>query len=145
MRETRSCWQRHAQPCTERNLWSTQMFFLHYDENEADAGAARNDPAGKFARVRLAGELSNGRCRAGEPVRLSEIAAKFQLDQDSVLKIFAEFQALGMVTLSGNVSAVVRSPCPNEMQAAYEIRAAFEAIRGRAAARVLTGNTFQLQ
>jgi hypothetical protein len=27
------------------------MFFLHYDENEADAGAARNDPAGKFARV----------------------------------------------------------------------------------------------
>ena len=121
------------------------MFLWHQDENEVDAGAVRNYPAGKFARVRLAGELSNGRCRTGEPVRLSEIAAKFQLDQDSVLKIFAEFQALGMVTLSGNVSAVVRSPCPKEMQEAYEIRAALEEIGGRAATRVLKGNTFELQ
>jgi serine phosphatase RsbU (regulator of sigma subunit)/DNA-binding GntR family transcriptional regulator len=121
------------------------MFLLHHGENEASAWAARNDPAGKFARVRLAGELSNGHCRAGSPVRLSEIAAKFQLDQDSVLKIFAEFQALGMVTLSGNVSAVVRSPCPKEMQEAYEIRAALEEIGGRAATRVLKGNTSELQ
>jgi serine phosphatase RsbU (regulator of sigma subunit)/DNA-binding GntR family transcriptional regulator len=121
------------------------MFLLHHGENEADAGAARNDPSGKFARARLAGELSNGRWRTGSPVRLSEIGAKFQLAQDSVSKIFAEFQALGVVTLSGNVSAVVRSPCPKEMQEAYEIRAALEEIGGRAATRFLKGNTSELQ
>jgi DNA-binding GntR family transcriptional regulator len=121
------------------------MFLLHHGENEADAGAARNDPSGKFARARLAGELSNGRWRTGSPVRLSEIGAKFQLDQDSVSKIFAEFQALGVVTLSGNVSAVVRSPCSKEMQEAYEIRAALEEIGGRAATRFLKGNTSELQ
>jgi serine phosphatase RsbU (regulator of sigma subunit) len=121
------------------------MFLLHHGENEADAGAARNDPAGKFARVRLAGELLDGRRRTGSPVRLSEIAAKFRLDQNSVLKIFAEFQALGMVTLSGNATAVVRSPCPKEMPEAYEIRAALEEIGGRAATRVLKGNTSELR
>jgi serine phosphatase RsbU (regulator of sigma subunit) len=121
------------------------MVLLNHGENEADAGAARTDPAGKLARVRLAGELSKDHCRTGESVKLSEIAAKFQLDQDSVLKIFAEFQTLGMVTLSGDLSAVVRSPNPKEMQEAYEIRAALEEIGGRTAARALKGNTAVLQ
>jgi len=121
------------------------MVLLNRGEKKAEAGAARNDPAGKLARVRLAGELSKDRCRTGESVKLSEIAAKFQLDQDSVSKIFAEFQTLGMVTLSENLSAVVRSPSPKEMQEAYEIRAALEEIGGRAAARALKGSTAVLQ
>jgi len=121
------------------------MVSLNHGENEADAGTARNHPGGTLARVLLAGELSNGHCRLGESVELSEIAAKFQLDQDSVLKIFAEFQTLGMVTLSGDFSAVVRSPNPKETQKAYEIRAALEEIGGRAAARALKGNTAVLQ
>jgi sigma-B regulation protein RsbU (phosphoserine phosphatase) len=67
------------------------------------------------------------------------------MDNDSVLKAFAEFQALGMITLAGNFSAIVRSPNPKEMQEAYEIRAALEEIGGRAAARALKGNTAALQ
>jgi len=104
-----------------------------------------NEQAGKLARIRLAGELFNGCCRTGESMRLAEIAAQHQLDEDSVLKVFAEFQTLGMVTLSGSVSAIFHSPNPKETQEAYEIRAALEEIGGRAAARALKGNTAGLQ
>jgi serine phosphatase RsbU (regulator of sigma subunit) len=51
---------------------------------------------------------------------------------------------LGLVALSGNFSAVVKSPNPKEMQEAYEIRAALEEIAGRAAASFLKGNTLTL-
>jgi serine phosphatase RsbU (regulator of sigma subunit) len=108
-------------------------------------GKEANDDAGKLARIRLAGELFNGRRRTGESVRLAEIATQYQLDEDSVLKVFAEFQTLGMVSLSGSVSAIFHSPNPKEMQDAYEIRAALEEIGGRAAARTLKGNTASLQ
>jgi serine phosphatase RsbU (regulator of sigma subunit) len=122
-----------------------QMVLLKHSEKEVDGGAARNDPAGNLARVRLAGELCDGHCYTGKSVKLSELAAQFQLDEGFVLKIFAEFQTLGMVTLSENSSAVVRSPSPKEMQEAYEIRAALEEIGGRAAAGTLKGNTAALQ
>jgi DNA-binding GntR family transcriptional regulator len=108
-------------------------------------GKDANDHAGKLARIRLVGDLSNGRCRTGESMRLAEIAAQHQLDEDSVLKVFAEFQTLGMVTLSGSVSAIFHSPNPKGTQEAYEIRAALEEIGGRAAARTLKGNTAGLQ
>src|ERR1700719_3523758 len=117
------------------------MVLVNHGEMRMDAGAACNDQAGKLARGRLAGEISNGRCRTGESVKVSEIAAKYQLDKDSVLKVLREFQTLGMVTLSGNASAVFHSPNPKEMQEAYEIRAALEEIGGRAAARALHINT----
>src|SRR5580700_1758006 len=110
---------------------------------EADGSADRND--GKRARARLATHLFNGNCRAGESVKVSEMAARYQLDEDSVLKVLKEFQTLGMVTLSGNASAVFHSPNPKEMQEAYEIRAALEELGGRAAARALKGNTRALQ
>jgi sigma-B regulation protein RsbU (phosphoserine phosphatase) len=78
-------------------------------------------------------------------VHLREVAAEYEMDNESVLKAFAEFQTLGMVTLSGNFSAIVHSPNPKEMQEAYEIRAALEEIGGRAAARALKGSTAALQ
>jgi sigma-B regulation protein RsbU (phosphoserine phosphatase) len=78
-------------------------------------------------------------------VHLREVAAEYEMDNESVLKAFAEFQTLGMVTLSGNFSAIVHSPNPQEMQEAYEIRAALEEIGGRAAARALKGSTAALQ
>jgi serine phosphatase RsbU (regulator of sigma subunit) len=77
-------------------------------------------------------------------VRLKEVAAKYGLGNDSVLKIFREFQSLGLVTLSDNSSATVRSPNFKEMQEAYEIQAALEEISGRTAA-VLKGNTGELE
>ena len=99
----------------------------------------------RSTRLRLAGQLLNGRGRSGESVKVSEIAARYQLDEQSVLQILREFQTLGMVTLSGNVSAVFHSPSPKETQDAYEIRAALEEIGGRAAAPTLKGNTATLR
>ena len=121
------------------------MVLLNHGETKAVAGAARNGLRAKLARVRLAREIFDGRYLPGESVQLSEIAAKYQLDGDSVLTIFAELQTLGMVTLSGKSSAIVHSPNPKEMQEAYEVRAALEEIAGRAAAKALKGNTATLQ
>ena len=101
--------------------------------NAMQARASCNDQGGELARVRLAGEIFNGRYRPGQSLKLSEIAAQYDLDEDSVLKTFAEFQTLGMVTLLGESSAIVQSPNPKEMQEAYEIRAALEEIAGRTA------------
>jgi AraC-like DNA-binding protein len=50
-----------------------------------------------------------------------------------------------MVTLSGDFSAIVRSPDPKETQEACEMRAAVEEIAGRTAAAVLKGYTAGLQ
>src|SRR5215469_13430528 len=98
-----------------------------------------------LGRTRLARELFRGRFRPRQSVHLREIAAEYQLDHESVLKTFADFQALGMVTLSGNLSAIVRSPDPQETQEAYQIRAAIEEIAGRTAACVLKGYTDELR
>lgn len=121
------------------------MIPLNRGKSEADAEEGKNGLARKSVRVRLAGEISNAHCRAGQSVKLTQIAAKYQLNEEAVSRIFAEFQALGMVILSGDSSAVVRSPSPEEMQEAYEIRAALEEIGGRTAARTLKGNTSELQ
>lgn len=109
------------------------------------ANAGSTEQLAQSTRLRLAGQLLNGRGRSGESVKVSEIAARFQLDEQSVLQILREFQTLGMVTMSGNVSAVFHSPSPKETQDAYEIRAALEEIGGRAAAQTLKGNTAVLQ
>src|SRR5215468_10615684 len=98
-----------------------------------------------LGRTRLARELFRGRFRPRQSVHLREIAAEYQLDHESVLKTFADFQALGMVTLSGNLSAIVRSPDPQETEEAYQIRAAIEEIAGRTAASVLKGYTAELR
>ena len=97
-----------------------------------------------LARARLTRGLFRGRFRPRQSVQLREIAAEYQLDHESVLKTFADFQALGMVTLSGNLSAIVRSPDPEETQEAYQVRAAIEEIAGRTAASVLKGYTAEL-
>jgi serine phosphatase RsbU (regulator of sigma subunit) len=99
----------------------------------------------ELGRVRLARELFCDGYRPGRRVRLREVAAKYGLDNAAILNIFREFQSLGLVTLSGNFSAVVHSPNSKEMQEAYEIRAALEEISGRTAAEALKGNTKELQ
>lgn len=118
-----------------------QLVLSSRGQNGTGAGAIRSEQGGKSARVRLVGELFDGRYRAGESVKVRDIAAQYKLDEDSVLKVLSEFQALGILTLSGNVSAHFHSLKPREMQEAYEIRAAMEEVAGRAAARALKGNT----
>jgi serine phosphatase RsbU (regulator of sigma subunit) len=99
----------------------------------------------ELGRERLARGVFGGRYRAGQTVQLREIALELELDDQSVLKAFAEFQALGMVRLSGDFSATVQSQNPKEMQEAYEMRAKLEEIAGRTAAPALRGNTKELQ
>jgi DNA-binding GntR family transcriptional regulator len=66
------------------------------------------------------------------------------MDNESVSKAFCEFQALGMITLAGDFSAIVNSPDPKGMRDAYNLRAALEEIGGRAAATALNGNVVTL-
>lgn len=121
------------------------MVLLNDSDKQAITHGSCNGQPNKLARVRLARELFGGRYRPDELLQLSEIAAEYQLSKDCVLKLFLEFQILGVVTLSGNYSAMVNAPNPKEMQEAYEIRAALEEIGGRAAAPVLKGNILALQ
>ena len=57
----------------------------------------------------------------------------------------AEFLAVGAVARVQNSSAAVPVARPEEIQEAYEMRAALEEIAGRAAARALRGNTSALR
>ncbi len=121
------------------------MVSLNNGDRHEVLSVAGDSHLSRSARTRLATELFNGRFQPRQSVQLHEIAVEYELDTESVLKAFAEFQALGMVTLTGNSSAVVRSQNPEETQEAYEIRAATEEIAGRTAATVLKGYTGELQ
>jgi DNA-binding GntR family transcriptional regulator/AraC-like DNA-binding protein len=95
--------------------------------------------------ARLARELFSGRFRPTQTLQLREIAAEYELDEETVWKAFADFQAIGIVTLSKDLSVIVRSPNLAEMQEAYQIRAEVEEIAGRTAATVLKGYTAELR
>ena len=94
----------------------------------------------QVARIRLAGALSDGQIPT-ELLRACEIANRYNTDVGTVRRLFSDLQALGMLTLKADGSAMIRSRTPKEMQEAYEIRAALEEIGGRAAAKVLKGET----
>jgi DNA-binding GntR family transcriptional regulator/AraC-like DNA-binding protein len=121
------------------------MVSLNGGGRQAVVGVAGKGYLPGSGRTRLATELFNGRFRPRQSMQLHEIAVEFELDDESVLRAFAEFQALGIVTLLENSSAFVRSPNPEETQEAYEIRAATEELAGRTAATVLKGYTAELQ
>jgi len=124
--------------------YSNQEDIELLDQGNRNVRVRMAHPPG-LGRSRLARELFSGRFQARQSVQLREIAVAYELDNESVVKAFAEFQALGMVTLSGNSSAIVRSPNPDEIQEAYEVRAAIEEIAGRTAATVLKGYTSELR
>src|SRR5262249_36761574 len=97
-----------------------------------------------LGRTRLARELFSGRFRPGQSLQVDSIAAEHGMDKESVLKAFAEFQAVGMITLADNFSARLNPPDAKAMQEAYEVRAALEEIGGRTAAATLGGNVTTL-
>jgi serine phosphatase RsbU (regulator of sigma subunit)/DNA-binding GntR family transcriptional regulator len=121
------------------------MILLNRETRKSVSMVGANGDLNEVGRVRLTRELFCGRYRPGQRVRLREIAAKYGLDNDAVLKLFVEFQSLGLITLSGKFSAVVHSPNSKEMLEANEIRAAIEEIAGRTAAEALKDNTAELQ
>jgi DNA-binding GntR family transcriptional regulator len=99
----------------------------------------------KYGRGRFVRELFNGRYQPGERLQLSDTAATHEIDEEALLNIFFECQSLGLVTLSNQKTAIVRTPDPREMQEAYEIRAGLEEISGRTAATAFKGNTGRLR
>jgi serine phosphatase RsbU (regulator of sigma subunit) len=120
------------------------MVLLNGGDRKTVVGVAGKGPLPGLGRTRLARELFSGRFRPGQSLQLDKIAVEYQMDNGALLKAFAEFQALGMVTIVGNFSAIVRSPNAKEMQEAYEVRAALEEIAGRTAALSLKGDTAHL-
>jgi DNA-binding GntR family transcriptional regulator len=136
---------RHTQPSPEHNLRSKRMGLLDEGKKYTATGSGRSGQPNKLGRARLAKEIFSGRYLPGRAVHLPEIATEYQMDVDSVLKVFADFQTLGMVTLSGKLTATVHSPNPKEMHEAYEIRAALEELGGRAAAQAMKDNIGELQ
>jgi len=115
------------------------------DEYKAPMGALWNEQGSKYGRGRFARELFTGRYQPGELLRLSNIAATYEIDEDALLNIFSECQSLGLLTPSNKKTATVCAPNPKEMQEAYEIRAGLEEISGRTAATVFKGNTGRLR
>ena len=129
----------------QETIFREGMVLRREGHTKAVVGVAPTGYLPGLGRARLARELFRGRFRPRQSVQLRQIAAEYQLDLEAVLKTFADFQTLGMVTLSGNLSAIVRSPDPQETQEAYQIRAAIEEIAGRTAASVLKGYTGELR
>jgi serine phosphatase RsbU (regulator of sigma subunit) len=121
------------------------MMLLNRETRKPVSMVGANGNLSEVGRVRLTRELFCEQYRPGQRVHLREIAAKYGLDNDAVLKLFTEFQSLGLITLSGKFSAIVHSPNAKEMHEAYEIRAGLEEIAGRTAAEVLKENAAELQ
>jgi serine phosphatase RsbU (regulator of sigma subunit) len=121
------------------------MISLNGETRKPVSLVGTNGDLNEVGRVRLTRELFCGQYRPGQRVRLREIGTKYGLDNDAILKLFMEFQSLGLIKLSGKFSAVVHSPNAKEMHEAYEIRAGMEEIAGRTAAEALRGNTAELQ
>jgi serine phosphatase RsbU (regulator of sigma subunit) len=120
------------------------MILLNPETGKSVSMVGASGRLNEAGRVRLTRELFCG-YRPGQRVSLREIAARYGLDSAAVLELFTEFQSLGLVTLSGNFSAVVHAPNAKEMLEAYEIRAGLEEIAGRSAGEALKGNTAELQ
>lgn len=121
------------------------MILLNKHENEDDAEDDTNRLASELVRARSAGQISNSHRRIGESERLSEIAAKYRVNEEAVSETWGGFQALGAVARAEDSSAAVPLLRPEEIQEVYEIRGALEEIAGRAAARALKGNTSALR
>jgi len=111
--------------------------FLKDGEREVVVRVADKGQLPGLGRTRLARELSSGRFRPGQSLQIDRIVVEHGVDKESVLRAFAEFQALGMITLADDFSASVNLPDA-------EVRAALEEIAGRAAAATLGGASLLL-
>jgi hypothetical protein len=81
------------------------MILVNGERHKTVSIVGANGRLNELGRVQLARELFCGGYRPGERVRLRDFATKYGLDNKEVLKIFTEFQSLGLLKLSGNFSA----------------------------------------
>ena len=101
------------------------MNLLNRGTRKSFSMVGANGHLNELGRVRLTSDLFCGHYRPGQRVRLRAIAAKYGLDNDAVLKLFTEFQSLGLITLSGNFAAVLHSPNVKEMHEARRVSTTF--------------------
>jgi serine phosphatase RsbU (regulator of sigma subunit) len=127
-------------PASSAFQGSKRVALLNSGEKKTVVGGQHKAPRPGLGRTRLARQLFGGYFRPGQCLRLETIAEDYEMDSGAALKTFLEFQALGMITLANDFSAIVNAPDPKPMQEAYEVRAAIEEIAGRTAATTLKGN-----
>jgi len=76
---------------------------------------ANRDGNSRLARIRLTRDFVGGRYQKGERLLVARIAKEYAFDCSSAVSVLADLHTLGMVTLSGPISAFVRSARPREM------------------------------
>jgi len=76
---------------------------------------ANRDGNSRIARIRLTRDFVGGRYQKGERLLVARIAKEYAFDCSSAVSVLADLHTLGMVTLSGPISAFVRSARPREM------------------------------
>lgn len=80
-------------------------------------------------------EILQGRYRRGQPLQQDEVTRRFGVSRTPAREALRKLQAIGLVELVPNKSAVVQVPTLEELQEVYAVRAELEAFAGELAAR----------
>jgi DNA-binding GntR family transcriptional regulator len=75
---------------------------------------------------RLRADILEGRLALGAPLRHEQLAARFGVSRTPIREALHKLQATGLVELSPNRGAVVRTPQRTELIEVYELRADLE-------------------
>ena len=75
---------------------------------------------------RLRADILEGRLPLGAPLRHEQLAARFGVSRTPIREALRKLQATGLVELSPNRGAVVRTPARTELIEVYELRAELE-------------------
>ena len=77
---------------------------------------------------RLRADILEGRLPLGAPLRHEQLAARFGVSRTPIREALRKLQATGLVELSPNRGAVVRTPARTELIEVYELRADLEGL-----------------
>jgi DNA-binding GntR family transcriptional regulator len=77
---------------------------------------------------RLRADILEGRLPLGAPLRHEQLAARFGVSRTPIREALHKLQATGLVELSPNRGAVVRTPARPELIEVYELRADLEGL-----------------
>jgi DNA-binding GntR family transcriptional regulator len=75
---------------------------------------------------RLRADILEGRLPMGAPLRHEQLAARFGVSRTPIREALRKLQATGLVEVSPNRGAVVRTPARTELIEVYELRADLE-------------------
>jgi serine phosphatase RsbU (regulator of sigma subunit) len=116
------------------------MMFGNEKGRDSDLGMGGSNHSPGSGHTRFARDLFCGRFRAGQSLQMDWTATEYGICPESVVTIFGQFEALGLLTREDDRTATINPPNPKAMQDAYEVRAALEEIAGRASAPLMNGD-----